>query len=46
MNKRNTEKVMLTLKVKADFLLHKMTYKELLSIITFKRGEKLKKIKF
>lgn len=46
MNKHNIEKFMLTLKVKADFLLRKMTYKELLSIITFERGEKSRKIKF
>lgn len=42
MNKYNIGKFMLAVKVKYELLLHKRTYKELLSItIIFERGEKL-----
>lgn len=41
MNKYNVGKFTRAVKVKAEFLLYKRTYKKLLSITMFERGEKL-----
>lgn len=46
MSKYNTGKLVFTLKVKAAFLLHKRTYKELFSITIMLEGGRQEKLNF